>query len=64
MTRLQPESLGLIFPSFATHGGGFPIWIKGVPSAPIGAIVVSGLAQNEDHQSLFSVAFTVRLNLT
>jgi hypothetical protein len=29
---------------------GFPIWIKGVEAGPIGAIIVSGLAQLEDHQ--------------
>ena len=32
------------------HRTGFPIWIKGVEAAPIGAIIVSGLAQLEDHQ--------------
>ena len=29
---------------------GFPIWMKGLEAAPVGAIVVSGLAQLEDHQ--------------
>ncbi|KAG9051082.1 hypothetical protein FS837_012590 [Tulasnella sp. UAMH 9824] len=31
-------------------GGGFPIWIKGSPSAPLAIIVVSGLAEEDDHQ--------------
>lgn len=57
-----PEEKGLHFPEYACHGGGeflnargrltpaFPIWIAGCDSAPIGAIVVSGLPQLEDHQ--------------
>ena len=61
----KPEDQGLNFPEYACHGGGksilpsirseakmigFPIWIKGVEAGPIGAIIVSGLAQLEDHQ--------------
>lgn len=34
---------------YAIHGGGFPIKVKGV-DAIVGVIVVSGLAQTEDHQ--------------
>lgn len=29
---------------------GYPIWMKGFEAAPVGAIIVSGLAQLEDHQ--------------
>ncbi|BEJ16216.1 hypothetical protein CspHIS471_0508210 [Cutaneotrichosporon sp. HIS471] len=45
-----PEEKGLNFPEFACHGGAFPIWLAGCDVAPIGAIVVSGLPQLEDHQ--------------
>jgi uncharacterized protein (UPF0303 family) len=43
------EDLGLAEADYATHGGAFPIRIKGVPH-PIGCVVVSGLPQDEDHQ--------------
>ncbi|KDQ20107.1 hypothetical protein BOTBODRAFT_170124 [Botryobasidium botryosum FD-172 SS1] len=43
------ESKNLHFPEYAPHGGAFPIWIKNVPSTPIGAIIVSGLPQQYDH---------------
>lgn len=36
-------------PDYAAHGGGFPIWAKGMTAGPVGVIVVSGLAQEEDH---------------
>lgn len=49
--RMQPESKNLHFPEYAPHGGAFPIWIKNVPSAPIGVIIVSGLPQEDDHKS-------------
>ena len=38
---------GLPLAEFATHGGGFPILLRG--SGCVGAIVVSGLTQREDH---------------
>lgn len=34
---------------FAAHGGAFPINIKGLNTGPIGAIIVSGLEQWQDH---------------
>ena len=34
---------------FATHGGGFPLWLKSHPDVFAGSIVVSGLPQREDH---------------
>ncbi len=34
---------------YAIHGGGFPVRVVGV-EGPVATIVVSGLAQEEDHQ--------------
>ena len=34
---------------YAIHGGGFPVRVTGV-EGPVAAVVVSGLAQEEDHQ--------------
>lgn len=47
LTGKELDGLG---PEYAAHGGGFPIRIKGMTAAPVGAIVVSGLTQEEDHQ--------------
>jgi uncharacterized protein (UPF0303 family) len=38
---------GLTLTDYATHGGGFPIFIRN--SGLVGAVVVSGLTQREDH---------------
>lgn len=35
--------------SYAIHGGGFPVKVRGVDGV-VAVIVVSGLAQHEDHQ--------------
>lgn len=51
-TSLQ-EKNGLALADHATHGGGFPLRIRGVGC--IGSIVVSGLPQREDHQLLVDV---------
>lgn len=50
-----PHGKGLNFPEYACHGGAFPIWLQAFPSAPIGAIIVSGLAQKDDHQLVVDV---------
>jgi uncharacterized protein (UPF0303 family) len=34
---------------YAIHGGGVPIRVRGVEGV-VGVIIVSGLAQNDDHQ--------------
>ena len=38
---------GLDSADYATHGGSFPIFVKG--TGCIGAVTVSGLPQREDH---------------
>jgi len=38
---------GLALADFAAHGGGFPIALRG--TGCVGAVVVSGLTQREDH---------------
>ena len=44
---------GLPMRDFADHGGGFPIRLRG--TGVIGAIIVSGLAQHEDHMLIVRV---------
>ena len=39
---------GLALAEYAAHGGGFPILLRG--TGCVGAIVVSGLTQREDHR--------------
>lgn len=41
------EKVGLPLRDYATHGGGFPIMIR--DTGCIGAIIVSGLPQRDDH---------------
>ncbi|KAM0546481.1 hypothetical protein ACHAPJ_010839 [Fusarium lateritium] len=48
---------------YAIHGGGFPVRVKGV-EGPIAAIVVSGLAQHEDHQVIVESLQTFLSNLS
>ena len=42
------EALGLDPQRYAAHGGAFPVLIRDV--GPVGAVVVSGLPQLEDHR--------------
>ena len=42
------EQLGLDPQRYAAHGGGFPVLVRSV--GPVGAVVVSGLPQLEDHR--------------
>jgi len=42
------EQSGLDPQLFAAHGGGFPVLVRSV--GPVGVLVVSGLAQLEDHR--------------
>ncbi len=42
--------MAAVSPSLGALTAAFPIWIAGCDVAPIGAIVVSGLPQLEDHQ--------------
>ncbi|GAA5830854.1 hypothetical protein JCM5353_000591 [Sporobolomyces roseus] len=39
---------------YACHGGGFPLRVKGVEPI-VGVVIVSGLTQEEDHQSIVDV---------
>ena len=41
------EKQGLQLSDYAAHGGGFPVLLRG--SGCVGAVVVSGLTQREDH---------------
>jgi uncharacterized protein (UPF0303 family) len=51
-TTLQAKT-GADLRDFATHGGGFPIFLEG--TGCIGSITVSGLSQREDHMLIVSV---------
>jgi uncharacterized protein (UPF0303 family) len=53
------EKFGLDPQRYAAHGGAFPILIRSV--GPIGVVVVSGLAQVEDHRM---VVDALRAHLT
>ena len=41
---------GLADADFVAHGGGFPIWLAG--TGPVGSVVLSGLPQREDHNTV------------
>ncbi|MBW8749263.1 MAG: heme-binding protein, partial [Acidobacteria bacterium] len=41
---------GLTLAEYAAHGGGFPLTLRG--SGCLGAIVLSGLTQPEDHETV------------
>ncbi|HEY5331000.1 MAG TPA: heme-degrading domain-containing protein [Acidobacteriaceae bacterium] len=38
---------GLTLADYAAHGGGFPVWVRGVGC--VGSIIVSGMPQRDDH---------------
>lgn len=42
------DATGLSLPEFAAHGGGFPLTV--VDAGVVGAVMVSGLSQVEDHR--------------
>ncbi len=42
---------------FASHGGGFPLWIEG--TGPVGSVIFSGLPQREDHNIVVDALATM-----
>ncbi len=38
---------GLTLADYAAHGGGVPVWVRGV--GPVGSVIVSGMPQRDDH---------------
>jgi uncharacterized protein (UPF0303 family) len=38
---------GLMLADYADHGGGFPLWVRGVGC--VGSVIVSGMPQRDDH---------------
>jgi uncharacterized protein (UPF0303 family) len=38
---------GLGLADYAAHGGGFPLWVRGVGC--VGSVIVSGMPQRDDH---------------
>ena len=38
---------GLLLADYAAHGGGFPVWVKGV--GVVGSAIASGMPQRDDH---------------
>jgi uncharacterized protein (UPF0303 family) len=48
---------GLALAEYADHGGGFPIAVHGI--GVIGAVIVSGLAQQDDHLAIVSALCSV-----
>jgi uncharacterized protein (UPF0303 family) len=47
------ERHGLELKDYASHGGGFPLWVVGVGC--VGSVVVSGLPQRDDHSLVAAV---------
>ncbi|MVM37849.1 heme-degrading domain-containing protein [Spirosoma sp. HMF3257] len=47
------DRYGLSNQNYASHGGSFPLWLKG--TGCMGAITVSGLPQREDHSLIVAV---------
>ena len=47
------ERHGLELKDYASHGGGFPLWVVGVGC--VGSVVVSGLPQRDDHSLVVAV---------
>ena len=45
---------GITLADYAAHGGGFPIFVKGVGAGAVGTVIVSGLPQREDHRLVVS----------
>ena len=51
--RTLEQKMGLALRDYATHGGGFPIRVEGVGC--VGAVIVSGLPEREDHKLVSAV---------
>jgi uncharacterized protein (UPF0303 family) len=51
-TSLEEQN-GLPLRDYATHGGSFPLLVRGVGA--VGAITVSGLPQRDDHAMIVTV---------
>jgi uncharacterized protein (UPF0303 family) len=47
---------GLMLADYAAHGGGFPLWLGG---SCVGTVVLSGLAQRDDHGLVVEALATV-----
>jgi hypothetical protein len=48
---------GLLSADYADHGGGFPIAVRGI--GVIGIVIISGLAQQDDHVAIVGVLCSV-----
>lgn len=48
--RTLQDKFALADADYASHGGSFPVWVKG--AGCIGAVTVSGLPQRDDHNLL------------
>lgn len=52
------EATKLPFPEFAPFGGGFPLIVEG--AGPVGSVMVSGLAQEDDHALIVEAMDAIR----